>query len=275
MTLKTRSLNALLFLCLLCCGFLGTASAQSHPSPSDSGAARTWAIGSIRTTDLKPVEVKALLGSEADDATVCDYAFADVAGDGFYRLLVSVDYSGRYWCNQLIVISNDGARARQIQVWNVEHIADIVVKSAGRETLRVPQAITDYEGAECVAVVPMFYSFPGGTLVTAAAEHAADYQDLRTKLRATVPSDICAQIVTDKVDRLLGNKTAGFSRAKTWMKSPDPSVRRKAVRVLEDIGDTASQAALKELSGDKDPTVSTEADAAQRRLGQGNPPTRQ
>jgi len=270
---RARSFGALLFLGVLSCSLLGNASGQAHPGPAESAIGRTWAIGSIRTTDLKPAEVKALLGSEADDATVCDYAFADIAGDGFYRLLASVDYSGRHWCNRLFVISNDGRPAQEIQVWNVEHIPDILVKSTGHDTLRVPQAITDYEGAGCIAVVPMFYSFSGGKLVTAADEHAADYQVLRTKLKATPPSDICAQIVVDKVDRLLGSKTAGFSHAKTWMKSPDPSARRKAVRVLEDIGDTASQAALRELSADKDPVVSMEANAALQKAEQRNPTT--
>jgi hypothetical protein len=66
----------------------GQASLGSAAGPMISG---TWAIGSIRTADVKPAQVKALLGPDAAEvgAMVCDYAFADIACDGFYRLLVS------------------------------------------------------------------------------------------------------------------------------------------------------------------------------------------
>lgn len=217
---------------------------------------RSWAIGSIRTADVNAVQVKALLGADADDAgaTVCDYAFADIAGDGFYRLLVSVSYSGRF-CNDLEVIANDGT-AQDIDVWEMENLTGILVKGTAHDDLRVPQAITDYEGTECIAVVPIFYSFSGRGFVPAPAKHTADYQVLQAELRSIPPADVCAQIVADKVDRLLGDKTAGFSHAKTWMASSDPSLRSKAVRVFEDIGDSDSKAALKILAADKDDIVS-------------------
>jgi hypothetical protein len=264
-TFRMRSFGTLLLIGWFAFGLFGRAVGQTLPgsagAPVISGS---WAIGSIRTADVKPAQVKALLGPDAAEvgATVCDYAFADIAGDGFYRLLVSVDYSGRRWCNQIEVFANDVAPPQDIHAWNVEKIVDTLVKNAGHETLRVPQAITDYEGTHCIAIVPIYYSFSGSAFVTATAEHAADYQALRENLHLAAPADICSEVVADKVDRLLGDKTAGFSHAKAWMESSDPSVRRKAVRVFEDIDDSASVAALKVLSNDKDPVVSMEARAA-------------
>lgn len=263
---RIRYFDALLLLCLLAFGLFGTALGQARPGRlAASVIPGTWAIGSIRTTDLTPAQVKALLGSDASavGAIVCDYGFADIAGDGFYRLLVSVDYSGRRWCNTLEVVANDGT-VQKIGVWNVEKIADILVKDAGHDALRVPQSFTDYEGARCIAIVPIYYKFSGGVFVTASAEHTADYQALREKLNSTPPADVCAEVVADKVDRLLGDKTAGFSHAKAWMESTDPSLRKKAVRILEDIGDADSRAALKVLANDKDPGVAMGATAALR-----------
>jgi HEAT repeat protein len=94
-------------------------------------------------------------------------------------------------------------------------------------------------------------------------------------LNSSPPADVCDVIEIDKIDRLLGNKAAGFSHAKVWMESPDPSLRSKAVWIFKDIGDADSQAALEKLSSDKDPVISMEADVARRKLEQGNPPTHQ
>jgi hypothetical protein len=54
------------------------------------------------------------------------------------------------------------------------------------------------------------------------------YEALRAKLQSSPPDDACEEMRLDKVDCLLSDKTAGFSRAKAWMTSPDPSLRRKA-----------------------------------------------
>jgi hypothetical protein len=247
---------ARLFLLLLAALLVVAASGQDR----SAATSHNWAVGSIQTSDLKPAQVKALLGNDALGATICDYALADLAGDGFYRLVVSIDYSGRHFCNDLRVISNDASAAQQLQVWNVEHVAAVVVKSFGREILRVPQPITDYEGAACIGVVPSFYAYSGGSLLQQNAEHVADYRALRDKFSS--PTDPCQQAVADKLDRLLGDKTAGFARAQSWMRSGDASLRRKAVRVFSDIDDAPSQEALRTLALDSDAGVSNEAKVA-------------
>lgn len=246
------------FACLIGLGAAGRCEAQQRDRNS---LARSWAVGTIRTSDLNPDQVKALLGRAADDATVCDYAFADLAGDGFYRLVVSVDYSGRRFCNTLEVVANNGAR-QELDVWNVEHVSDVLIAEAGRQSLRAPEAITDYEGAKCIAVVPIFYSDSGDSLALATSAHLADYQALRAKMYTAPPTDACGQAVADKIDRLLGDKTAGMTHAREWMVSQDPSLRRKAVRVLQDIGTSDALAALRRLVIDKDPIVAQEASTA-------------
>jgi len=258
-----------LALLLALSGLVGASEAQQR-ADDESRIIGTWAAGTIRTTDVTLSQVKALLGEDADDATVCDYAFADVAGDGFYRLIVSLDYSGRKLCNTLVVISRDGTAAK-LDAWNVEHIADVLVKEGEHDVLRVPQAITDYEGASCIAVVPIFYSLTGDSLVKATAEHRSDYELLLKKYTArpnnsTPPANPCTEAVVDKVQRLLGDATAGLAHAKLWMMSDNPSLRRKAVRVFEDIGDSEARTDLKVLEADKDQIVSQEAHTALTKL---------
>jgi hypothetical protein len=242
-------------------GLLYTAQGQQ------ASAADHNLTGSGIWSTLKPAprlnlaQVTALLGPEFDGAMICDYKFADPAGDGFYRLLVSISNSGRF-CNELEVITNNGRIVQELEVWNEARISDLVLNGLKPYTLRVSQAITDYEGTRCIAIVPMYLSFSGGLFAPAIAEHEADYQAFRAKLYSTPAADACAQVVRDKIDRLLGDKTAGFSQAKAWMLSSDPSLRRKAVCVFEDIGDSASIVALRTLTKDKDDVVSLEANAA-------------
>lgn len=245
------------------------AQIQPNPSRADVTAiSGSWAVGVSKMPKPKLEVIDALLGPDASDAaaTVCDYDFADIAGDGFYRLLVSVDYSGRRWCNTLEIIANDGT-TQELSVWNVEHIRDVVVKDGVAHTLRVPQALTDYDGTRCIAIVPTYYTLSGTSLVNSSAEHVAFYKTLQEKLSSAQPMDACSVIVVDKIGRILGNLTSGFNHAKAWMESSDTSLREKAVRVFEDIGDLNSQAELRVLASDKNPIVSMEALAALRSIG--------
>ncbi len=262
-----RAILLLLFIFAL--GLVSRVVGQATPAkPVASAISGDWAIGSIRNADVTPAQVKSLLeAAEADGydvGDVCDYSFADIAGDGFYRLIVTVDVSGRRFCNNLEIISNDGTVQHiDAWLWDVGKAAALVVKGDGHEDLRVPQTFTDYEGANsCIAVIPIYYRFSGGKFVPAITEHAEDYQALRERLSSSPPADMCDEIEADKVNRLLGDKTAGFSHAEAWMTSSDPLVREKAVRVFQDIGDAASKADLKVLATDKDPGVAMAAGGA-------------
>jgi hypothetical protein len=168
MAFKARSLNAVLFLCLLFCGLIAKAVGQEHYGKSASAISGNWAVGSIQTSHVTASQVMKLLGSDYDDvgAKICDYAFADIAGDGFYRLLVTVDISGRHLCNDLEIIARNGT-AQGLFVDQVDHIADILVKGVGHDVLRLPQAFTEYDGYRCRAIVPIYYKFSGGRFVPA------------------------------------------------------------------------------------------------------------
>jgi hypothetical protein len=236
--------------CLVMCAL----PAQGQQQPIES----SWAIGSFEPSKITSAQVVGLLGDRASDATICDFVFADLVGDGFYRLVVSLDYSGRRFCNELDFFSDTSNEVHTIDVWNVERISDVLVPSGSHWDLRVPEAITDYEGASCLAIVPYFYSLIGGSVAVTNTDHFREYETLLAKLNGptTVPN-ACTEVEVDKIERLLGSRTAGFSRAATWMSSSQASLRRKAVRIFQDIGDAASAKALRVLANDKDPTVSS------------------
>jgi hypothetical protein len=71
----------------------------------------------------------------------------------------------------------------------------------------------------------------------------------------------CAEIESDKLDRILGaSPKAGYRRAVTWMRSADPAMRKRAARVFADIGDRVSLKRLQDLARDTDPGVAASAE---------------
>src|SRR5438552_17387940 len=70
---------------------------------------RSWeakTVPSIITTPPSQKEVNSLIAQLIDpDATACSFAFVDLGGSGQYNLVVSADFSGRRFCNTVLIIS--------------------------------------------------------------------------------------------------------------------------------------------------------------------------
>lgn len=277
------------------CALPGLAGASAGDA---SLAARDWRVdGSAGSLQAKPpstADVLAFLGGLGQEGIhLCDFGIADLDADGRYELVASVDYSGRQFCNTVLVVGPGAAKTanffvRTIQAWNVNDVGSLF-KSDGpgrRVTLAIPQPLTDYDGAECVATWPVLYRLDRGRLndVSAAPEFNAFYRGLydaldrdtgaegfgtipaspaspvQAKKTIADPNAACKLVTQDKLARFLGfHATAGLERAQQWMNSGDTALRRKAVRVFADIGTDAAKRSLATLSHDRDPVVAQSA----------------
>lgn len=261
-------------------------------------AARDWSVnGSSDSLQAKPpgnADVLALLnGLGQENVHLCDFRITDLDMDGRYELVASVDYSGRQFCNTVLVVGPGAAKTghflvHAIQAWNVTDVGDLFRSDGrgGRITLAIPQPLTDYDGVECVATWRVLYRLDRDRLndVSSAPEFNAFYRNQYDALgrearaggfgmkassrtspaqaRGTAPDPdaVCKLITLDKLARFLGfHATAGLERAQQWMNSGDTALRRKAVRVLADIGTGAARANLLTLTHDRDPVVAQSA----------------
>ena len=159
---------------------------------------------------------------------------------------------------------------REIDLRSVAWWANDVRKAVGdpagdgRNELLIPESLTFYEGARCIATWTRIFELRGDTLSDVSSEFPKFYKPRLNELRGQVSGAreeaVCRQIETDKIERVLGiMPDAGFERAQEWMESRDPSLRLKAVCVFADIGDKGSLGALSKAVQDKDPVVSEAA----------------
>ena len=244
-------------------------------------ASRNWkvdaspavGVSSLSRSDIDDFVMK-YLGFTAAEASVCSATFADLAGDGSYQLIASIDQSGRMFCNQVVVFrkTHTGFKSAMLETWWLDDVSKYVedLRGDGRKELLVPQSLTFYAGAKCMAAWTRVFRIIDGSLSDVSSEFPNFYSgrlnELRHNLRKDSEDSVCLEIEADKIKRVMGTvPDAGLAQALHWMKSDDPSLRLKAVVVLSDIGGPASLDALRKASQDKDPVVS---DAAKMLLAQ-------
>jgi hypothetical protein len=225
--------------------------------------------------------VNDLLEENEHPAAVGDFQFVDLNQDGVYELVASLDYTGRDFYNAVVAVLKDydAFRTQAFPAWNVAKIQNLVadLNQDGIKELTIAEPLSDYEGAQCMAVWNRIYSWHGRAYVDASPSFPQAYekrlQELEQKI-ATIEAELseplkeqalsCLYLERDKIYRFLRrDPKAGLQRAVRWMKSTDPSLRRKAVRVFADIRDEESLWNLQILSRDPDPSVSQ---GAQRSL---------
>lgn len=274
---SARGWTALGLAGLLTLSFLPLAPVRAAPSTSLSGTTggSTASVVAQQPVSLNAVEVwlDRLWGLPTQAArggvTVCSAAEVDLDGGGRLELVVSIDYSGRRFCNTLAVVEK-GSKAdlQLIHTWEMDDVRHAIRRNAdGRLILVVPTALTDYEGTGCIAVWQRLYSMQRGALVDVSASYPEFYKARKRDVDATIAKlgkakvdTICEVIESDKLDRFLGGSpTAGYTRAVTWMRSVDAAMRKRAARVFADIGDASSLAKLQVLSRDADRAVAASA----------------
>ena len=221
----------------------------------------------VSRTEMEEFVMK-YTGLTQDEGSVCSFAFADLAGDGNYQMIVSIDRSGRRFCNTVVVIRKmpGGFQSATLSAWWMNELSESIkdLEGDGRTELLVPEALTPYEGVKCIAAWTRVFRISDGALVDVSSEFPKFYTDrlnvLRHEVSASGPDSVCKQVELDKIERVLGAvPDAGLAQALDWMKSDDVSLRLKAIYVLSDIGNQRSLQALMNATQDSNHVVSEAA----------------
>jgi hypothetical protein len=249
------------------------------PARADGLAARDWSMKASPSLIQKPPtteEVRAfvinVIGAQMNPQ-LCSFAFADFAHDGAYRLVASLDASGRHLCNVVVVIGKQGSQfgvANQWKVWQVDDVSAAMQDFGhdGHAELVLPQNWSPYEGVtHCVATWQTIFQWDNGKFADHSSAFPDFYRTRQKQLKAALDASmgygsdaVCQQMEIDKIDRvLMVDPRAGFTRAEDWMKGSDSSLKRKAAAVFADINDADSHDDLKKLAEDPNTLVSETA----------------
>jgi hypothetical protein len=258
----------------------GSVSDTDKSSPGASiGVAlaeRDWGVAAAESLKAKPAsfaQIQSFVMSQLDvkppDASVCSAGFFQLSGSTSYSLIASMDYSGRHFCNEVVVINRraDSFPIQRLSAWEIDDVNDIVrdLGKNGESELVVPTSYSGYTGAECISTWSMVYTLQGDALVDQSASFPDFYRArldvLNAKIQEADDADTtCIQMEADKIARFLGTSpNAGEDKAITWLSSADQSLRLKGIVVLADIRDDKSIVNLQHLTDDPDAIV---ADAA-------------
>jgi hypothetical protein len=252
-------------------------SVTDKPSPGASTdvalSERDWGVATAESLAAKPpssAQIQSFIMSQLDikppDAIVCSAGFFQLSGSASYSLIASMDYSGRHFCNEVVVINRraDSFPIQRISAWEVDDVKDTVrdLGKNGESELVVPTAYSGYNGVECIATWSLVYKLQGDSLVDQSASFLDVYRArldvLNAKIQEAADEDAtCVQMEADKIARFLGTSpNAGEDRAITWLNSADQSLRLKGIVVLADIRDDKSIVNLQHLTEDPDTIVS-------------------
>jgi len=249
----------------------------------DDLMARDWSVNTPHSLDAYSpgnTEVGALVNKVLDsdwNLRVCSYKFVDPARDGQYRLVASVDASGRHLCINVVVIGKKDGRAVLIDELMADDVDDVktVIHDLNGDRhveLVLPTGWTAREGANsCIANWLKVYAWKEGHFV----DQSRSYPDIyKVRLKALEESRLdafnepCAEMEEDRIARFQGGPAnTGFDRAAAWMADPSGSLRRKAAAVFADINDEASKKNLAILAADNDPLVAETAKQLQESAG--------
>ncbi len=268
---------------LLGLGILGRAGAGlAAPPVLDLGAlaGRSSAVDAF---------LHAHAGEAYEEATLGDFRVLDLDDDGRADLIATVDYSGRRFFNNLLILHDDGGRLtmQKIRVWNMESLDGAIqdLDGDGRVEILLRQNLTPYLGARPTAAWTAVFSFDGSSWVDQSAAFPQLYDaqilpGIERELAASAANDSgiargdsqkdLLTIERDKVLRVLGRSpAAGLDWALNLSGSEDPVRRIFALSVLADMGGPTAASALKALGKDRDPEVTSYALAAVARSARG------
>jgi hypothetical protein len=270
-----------------------TSPASEQDSLVRQVAARNWLVNAQPSPREEPPATKALMafvskklsidwtdtGSETD-VEICAANFHDLAHDGLYRLVASIDVSGRLLCNRLVVVGQSG-QAQDLNAWNIGDaaaLAALVNTENGTTRLIVPELWWAPAGlGTCVATWIRVYAWHGNALADVSQANRAVYearlQSLTQKIDRppamtndadAIVNQSCAVMEKDRIEHFLGgNAEAGLKHAEAWMSNRDYRLRSNACALLADISrDGASNRAKADLEKLSQDNECAEASAA-------------
>jgi hypothetical protein len=224
-------------------------------------------VSSLSRKDVDEFVLK-YVGATIDEASVCSIRFADLANDGSYQLIASIDYSGREFCNTLLVVSKQGMQFKSatLGVWGLADVSHAVkdIAGDGYQELLIPENLTFYDGAKCIATWTQLLRLTDGKLIDVSSKFPEFYSRQLTKLQQAPNKNdedsVCRKVEEYKLERVTGSvPNAGLTEALQWIRSSNPDLRVKAVSVLSDIEALGALEALRAATKDKDPEVAAVA----------------
>ena len=189
-----------------------------------------------------------------EPASIGEFAWTDLQGNGTYQLLMTLDVNGRHFYNSLVIYSRDSSgrlASQEIRGWAIRNLANVTrdIKGDGKVELIVPSQLPSdtYRGAAGMAIWPAVYREKNGQYLEASGEFPSFYEsqvlpeldrkiaEVRQKLDkglATAHDLAIAIMARDKVLRIIGrDPRAGQREARKWMASQDPELRSDAAAV--------------------------------------------
>jgi hypothetical protein len=243
-------------------------------------AGRDWSIGAARSLAQSPpsrdaIEAFVTLHShtvwntaiDKGSAQLCEAGFFDLAGDGKYRLVVSMDYSGRRLCNDIDIVGQNGD-VQNFNGWLIETPAGLrhLVRedSSGRKILVVDEPWSLMGGlSDCAATWTHIYAWDGRRITDVSAAHPQIYRQRLAQLNTQIAGiragddhaaleSSCAIMERDRIVRSLGGPAiTGLSLAEQWMSDADPGLRALAAASLGKIDLPRARHDLATLAADK------------------------
>ena len=198
---------------------------------------------------------------------LASYRFADLRDSGQLSLLMS---TGRFG-NFTSVIDKTPAGFEVTEFPSGFGGADVEdIGGNGKSVVMVNTDFTDYEGAmHCVATWPVIYAWTGSSYANVSRNYLPYYRRKLESLKKQIAGDPsnrqgkvdCLEAQAAKIERFLGDKTAGLNDAIRWSQSKDRYQREFAAPILADIGTLDAMHHLRRLTrdGDKTNEVATEA----------------
>jgi hypothetical protein len=227
-------------------------------------------------------QMRAVVAPLLMNGEVCDAALVGGSLDQTPTILASIDYSGRRFCNTVFLVRGGRTPAiiQELLVWNTPDLHGALrdIDNDGRDELVVLQALSSYEGARCIAAVPIVYTCSARSCVNTGTEHLGFFQqklaEVESELASAPPLEqddreeaSCLTMERDKLRRLLGvDSNAGRETAAKWLQSDNPRLRSKAVKTLADIGDRDSRERLEKAAKEADKDTAMEARQALERM---------
>jgi hypothetical protein len=260
---------------LLGLGILGGAGAGLAAPPALD-------LGALAGRSAVAAFLRVHAGEAYEEATLGDFRILDLDNDGRADLIATVDYSGRRFFNNLLILHDDDGRltVQKIRVWNMESLDGAVqdLDGDGRIEILLRRNLTPYLGARPTAAWTAVFSFDGSSWVDQSAVFPQLYDSqvlpgIERELAAPATNDSgiavgdyrkdLLTIERDKVLRVLGRSpAAGLDWALSLAGSENPVRRIFALSILTEMGGPAAASALKVLGEDRDPEVASHALAA-------------
>jgi len=219
-------------------------------------------IATLRNLDKAIVE-RFVNEMSMDDVhkTVGEFTWEDLAGNGRYELIVTLDVSGRAFFDYLAVYERDDSGKISVQ-WFPEETAIGSLSSVirdlndnGKKELIIPTLFPSgaYGAGSVSAVWPAVYKLKDGNYVEASNEFGSFYdadvlpgllKDLAdARAKADAHKLISDTLEKDKIFRVLGlDQTAGLDEARDWAQSNNPNLANAGAAILREINGNAGKA---------------------------------